>query len=116
MYTPNTTITVYAAAGYSAAGQALQGAASREPAAIVSVVQKSLQTPVSTTRDASHAGAAEVTADAVVLLGVNTKVAIDTVIGVAGATYRVYEMQPRISLAGIVDHYQISANIWKRGS
>lgn len=115
MFRPNTTCTLYPAGGKTSVyGQAIPGAAVTEPCAIVKIAPKEAKTPVSTRVSASRAGAMEMTADAVILLGANTIARYDDVFSIDGARFKIIGMAPQHSLDGKLDHYEAHATSYSQ--
>lgn len=83
-----------------------------ERCAIVKLDIKNLNTSVRADTSATRGNARELTADSVILLAKNTVANIDDTIEVSGVTLRIASKFPRHSVAGVLDHYEITATIW----
>lgn len=113
MFRPNLTCIISVSSGETDVyGKPLPATRVTERCAIVKLNIKSLTTSVRTDTSATRGNARELTADTVILLTAKTVANIDDIIEVSGATLRIVSKFPRHSVAGVLDHYEITATIW----
>jgi hypothetical protein len=114
MFKPNQVCTIKTASSkVDVYGQPQHSIPYKERCAVVKMHIQSQETSVRADSSASRGAARELVADVVVLLGPNTKAQIDDMIIVAGNTLRIMSKHAQFNLAGSVDHFEITADVWK---
>ena len=113
MFRPNLTCTIVSASGRTDVyGQPITSTRFKERCAVVKLITKNQKTAVRADSSASRGSARETVADSLILLESSTHAEIDDLIEIAGQTLRVMSKHPRFSVAGNLDHYEITASHW----
>lgn len=93
-------------------GQPLPATKVKERCAVITMNLKNEKSSVRADSSASRGAARELQADALILMGRNSKVAIDDVVEVEGIKIRVVGKFPRRNLNGQLDHYEVAGTYW----
>lgn len=113
MFRPNLTCTISVSSGQTDVyGQPTPSTQVKERCAIVKLNIQNVKSSVRADTSATRGNARELTADSVILLAKNTVANIDDIIEVSGAKLRIMSKFPRHSVAGELDHYEITAAVW----
>lgn len=112
MIFPTLSVQVLKKVGTDAYAQPRYAATLHEKVAPVKLGFMQRPTSVRTDVAASKARALEHNANVVVLARPTTRIALDDKLVVMGHSLRVVDVQPRISVTGELDHYQIGCEAW----
>lgn len=107
-------ITCQSTVGSDAYGQPIYGQVWREKVAPVKLEFTNQHTTVRTDSSGSHGNAYETTANVVLLLLPNSKVAIGDTLTVNGNKVSVSQSHTRYRVTGLLDHIEIQCTAWKQ--
>ena len=116
MFLPNTTglLTSYTA-GTDKFGQAIyDGEAAVVPCAIVKLEPTVQKTPIRSTGSASRGEADELIEPAMILFPSSVQITEGDKFVILGVSLRCISVQPRISIAGNLDHYECTFEAWSQ--
>lgn len=114
MFRPNLNCTIQTSSGKTDVyGQPTLGARYNERCAVVTLNITSVKSSVRADTAASNGNARELQSDANILLTASTKAEIDDVIELQGLKLLIMSKLPRFSVEGVLDHYEITANVRK---
>lgn len=113
MFQPNQTVVITQKSGQTDMyGQPKGSTRVKEKCAIVKLEIRNVSTTVRSDSSASRGHGKELVADALLLFTKTTAVQIDDKIEIAGGAFRVIAKHPRFNVAGVLDHYEVSGQIW----
>lgn len=113
MFRPNQSCVIRISAGKTDVyGQPLPTRSVSERCAVVKLNVINQKSAVRTDSSASRGNAFETVPQSLILLERTTVANIDDLIEVAGITLRIMQKQPRFSVAGELDHYEIVGQAW----
>lgn len=113
MFRPNQVCYITLASGRTDVyGQPLAATKVREQCAVVRLITTNMKSAVRADSSASRGNAKELVGDSLILLTATTAANIDDLIDVGGANLRILSKHPRFSVAGTLDHYEITASVW----
>jgi hypothetical protein len=113
MFRPNQTCIITVASGRTDVyGQPLAATKVREQCAVVRLATTNQKSAVRADSSASRGNAKEIVTDSLILLTARTVANIDDLIDIGGVTLRILSKHPRFSVAGALDHYEITASVW----
>jgi hypothetical protein len=110
---PNEVVMHKTAIGYNEHGQPAFDAGRKIKCRVVRYRKSSVKTSVRADSSASRGRAEEILYDAIVLFDHNSSVAIDDLIVIFGETMRIEVIEPRLNVAGKLDHYETKLNAWQ---
>jgi hypothetical protein len=113
MFIPNADCIVRKAGSTNVYGEATLGAPIAERCGIVRLHEKVSHTTVRADSSASRGHADEGDANVVVLLAVTTKAGLGDQLEVMGLKVRINDKQPRVSVTGKLDHYEVRGEFWE---
>lgn len=114
MFLPNLKCRIQKSASKDVYAQSRPGRYVTERCAIVKLVVVSDKTSVRADSSASRGNSREVEISSVILLEATTQANIDDILEVAGARLQITGKSPRYDVAGRLDHYEITAQIWSK--
>ena len=113
MFRPNQVCYILVASGRTDVyGQPLAATRVREQCAIVTLKVTNKPTSIRSEKSATRGAAREPITDSMILLTAKTAAKIDDLIDLGGFTFRVLSMNPRYTLSGTLDHYEVTVSIW----
>ena len=113
MFRPNQSCVIRVSAGKTDMyGQPLPTRSVSERCAVVKLNRVNQKSAVRADSSATRGNAFETVPDSLILLTKDTVANIDDLIEVAGVTLRIMEKQPRFSVTGVLDHYEIVGKAW----
>lgn len=104
---------IYKVTGHDLYGEQALGAAIDDKCGIVRLRKKSMHTTVRADSSASRGHGDEQQADIIILLPPTTRAAVDDKLTVSFMSIRIRDMQPRYTVFGILDHYEVRGEIWE---
>lgn len=112
MFRPNQKCSVRATDAFDAYGQPVPGLKKKEDCAVVTYRVFNKKTSVRADSSASKGSALELEADLIILLSPKTVAKIDSIVEVLGNRFRISYIEPRLDIAGRIDHYQCGGTYW----
>ena len=113
MFLSNNTCTIKVSSGKTDVyGKPTPGVSYAERCAVVKLNIHSERSAVRADTSATRGNAREIQVSSLILLHPTTKANIDDVIIIAGYELRILAKQPRYTIAGVLDHYEITASAW----
>lgn len=112
MFRPNQDCVVRMQDGHDLYGMPKLGARKKERCAIVKLKVKNDKSSVRADSSASRGNARELEADVLLLLGPKTMAEHDAIIEIANNQYRVMSVNPRFSISGKLDHFEVGCTYW----
>lgn len=97
-------------------GQPLPGERIKnEPCAVVRLQVKEIKSQVRADSTASRGAAHEFdSTNSLILVGRNTRANINDLIEIAGFTLVIKSKQPRWNMRGVIDHYELTCQLWNK--
>ena len=114
MFVPNSTCYVERSQGTDEYGMPIQGLKTPEKCTVVKLDMSSEKSSVRADSSASRGNAIELEAVSTILLTAKSKATIDDLIVLPECTLRIVGIMPRRNLQGVLDHYQVSAQLWSK--